>query len=278
MSTHAPTSPEEKHSNVMAPPSGQGVTLHAAFAGVRRVPQPINEPINSYAPGTPQRAELKARLKSMAAEKIDIPLIIGGREIRTGQTHQTVMPHDHGHVLAEYHLAGAEHVQQAIAAAASARREWAAWPWEDRIAVILRAAELLATTWRATLNAATMLGQSKTVFQSEIDAACEMIDFWRFNASFAQELYSEQPISGPGVWNQMEYRNLEGFVYAVSPFNFTAIGGNLTTAPALLGNTVVWKPSHAAMLSSYYTYKVLEEAGLPPRGIKFLPGRAGVVT
>ena len=227
----------------MAPPSGHGVTLHAAFAGVRRVPEPINEPINSYAPGTPQRAELKARLKSMAAEKVDIPLIIGGREIRTGNLHDVVMPHDHGHVLGQYHLAGTEHIQQAIAASAAARREWAAWPWEDRAAVLLRAAELLATTWRSTMNAATMLGQSKTAFQSEIDAACEMIDFWRFNTYFAQELYQEQPISSPGVWNAMEYRNLEGFIYAVSPFNFTAIGGNLTTAPALLGNTVIWKPA-----------------------------------
>ena len=152
------------------------------------------------------------------------------------------------------------------------------WPWEDRAAVLLRAAELLATTWRSTLNAATMLGQSKTVFQSEIDAACEMIDFWRFNAAFAQELYSEQPISSPGVWNPMEYRNLEGFVYAVSPFNFTAIGGNLTTAPALMGNTVIWKPAHAAMLSGYYTYKVLEAAGLPPGVINFLPGDPVMIT
>ena len=262
----------------MAPPSGHGVTLHAAFAGVRRVPEPINEPINSYAPGTPQRAELKARLKSMAAEKVDIPLIIGGREIRTGNLHDVVMPHDHGHVLGQYHLAGPEHIQQAIAAAAAARREWSAWPWEDRAAVLLRAAELLATTWRSTMNAATMLGQSKTAFQSEIDAACEMIDFWRFNTYFAQELYQEQPISSPGVWNAMEYRNLEGFIYAVSPFNFTAIGGNLTTAPALMGNTVIWKPSHAAMLSSYYTYRVLEAAGLPPGVINFLPGEAAGIT
>jgi len=262
----------------MAPPSGHGVTLHAAFAGVRRVPEPINEPINSYAPGTPQRAELKARLKSMAAEKVDIPLIIGGREIRTGNLHDVVMPHDHGHVLGQYHLAGPEHIQQAIAAAAAARREWSAWPWEDRAAVLLRAAELLATTWRSTMNAATMLGQSKTAFQSEIDAACEMIDFWRFNTYFAQELYQEQPISSFGVWNAMEYRNLEGFIYAVSPFNFTAIGGNLTTAPALMGNTVIWKPSHAAMLSSYYTYRVLEAAGLPPGVINFLPGEAAGIT
>ncbi|HET7698869.1 MAG TPA: L-glutamate gamma-semialdehyde dehydrogenase [Vicinamibacterales bacterium] len=278
MSTHAPTSPAEKHSDVMAPPPGQGVTLHAAFAGVRRVPEPVNEPNFTYAPGTPARAELKARLKSMAAEKIEIPLIIGGREIRTGKLEKTVMPHDHGHVLAEYHLAGPEHIQQAVAAAAAARREWAAWPWEDRAAVLLRAAELLATTWRPTINAATMLGQSKTAFQSEIDAASEMIDFWRFNAYFAQELYREQPISGPGVWNQMEYRALEGFIYAVSPFNFTAIGGNLTTAPALLGNTVIWKPASSAMLSGYYTYKVLEAAGLPPGVINFLPGNSVEIT
>jgi 1-pyrroline-5-carboxylate dehydrogenase len=182
------------------------------------------------------------------------------------------MPHDHGHALAEYHLAGPEHVEQAIAAAAAARREWASWPWEDRAAVIVKAAELLATTWRATLNAATMLGQSKTVFQSEIDAACEMIDFWRFNAAFAEELYHEQPVSGSGVWNAMEYRNLEGFVYAITPFNFTAIGGNLTTAPALMGNTVIWKPASSAMLAAYYTYKVLEAAGLPPGVINFVPG------
>ena len=252
--------------------SSAGVTLDAAFAGIRRVPQPINEPNRSYAPGTPERAELKARLASMAAEKIDIPIVIGGKEIRTGKIEKTVMPHAHQHVLAEYHKAGPEHVQQAIAAAADARREWAAWAWEDRAAVILRAAELLATTWRPTINAATMLGQSKTAFQSEIDAASEMIDFWRFNTYFAQELYSEQPVSSPGMWNMMEYRALEGFVYAITPFNFTAIGGNLTTAPALMGNTVIWKPASSAMLSSYYTLKVLEAAGLPPGVINFLPG------
>jgi 1-pyrroline-5-carboxylate dehydrogenase len=250
------------------------ITLDAAFAGVRRVPVPVNEPTRAYAPGSPERAELKARLKSMAAEKIEIPLVIGGKEIRTGRIEKSVMPHNHQHVLAEYHKAGPEHVQQAIAAAAEARREWASWPWEDRAAVILRAAELLATTWRATINASTMLGQSKTVFQSEIDAACEMIDFWRFNTYFAQELYNEQPVSGPGVWNQMEYRNLEGFVYAITPFNFTAIGGNLTTAPAIMGNTVVWKPASSAMLSGYYTLKVLEAAGLPPGVINFVPGDA----
>jgi len=251
-----------------------GSTPIAAFAGIRRVPQPVNDPNRSYAPGSPERAELKARLKAMAAEKLDIPLVIGGKEVRTGRTAQTVMPHDHKHVLADYHLAGPEHVQQAVAASAAARREWGGWPWEDRAAVMLRAAELLATTWRSTVNAATMLGQSKTAFQAEIDAASEMIDFWRFNAYFAQELYGEQPISGPGVWNQMEYRPLEGFVYAISPFNFTAIGGNLTTAPALMGNTVVWKPASSAILSGYYTLKLLETAGMPPGVINFIPGDA----
>jgi len=272
MSTHAPTSPAEAHSNVTAGPSPQTVTLNAAFAGVRRIPAPVNEPTRSYAPGSPERAELKARLESMAKEKVDIPIVIGGREIRTGQTHDVVMPHAHGHVLGAYHIARPEHIQQAVNAAITARREWSAWPWEERAAVLIKAAELLATTWRATLNAATMLGQSKTVFQAEIDSACEMIDFWRFNAAFAEELYSEQPMSSPGVWNSLEYRALEGFVYAVTPFNFTAIGGNLTTAPALMGNAVIWKPSHAAMLSSYYTFKVLEAAGMPPGIINFLPG------
>lgn len=251
-----------------------GTTTVAAFGGVRRVPQPVNDPNRSYAPGSPERADLKDRLKGMSGERLDIPLVIGGKEVRTGRTAQSVMPHDHKHVLADYHLAGPEHVQQAIAAAAEARREWGSWPWEDRAAVLLRAAELLATTWRSTVNAATMLGQSKTAFQAEIDAASEMIDFWRFNAYFAQELYSEQPISGPGVWNQMEYRPLEGFVYAISPFNFTAIGGNLTTAPALMGNTVLWKPASSAILSGYYTLKVLEAAGLPPGVINFIPGDA----
>src|SRR6187455_1364528 len=194
--------------------------LNAAFAGIRRVPTPINEPNKTYAPGTPEKAALKARLKSMAAEKIEIPLIIGGREIRTGKLEKSVMPHDHSHVLAEYHVAGPEHIQQAIEASAVARREWSAWPWEDRAAVLLRAAELLATSWRPTINAATMLGQAKTVFQSEIDAACELIDFWRFNVAYAEELYREQPLSDHSMWNQLEYRPLEGFVYAITPFNF----------------------------------------------------------
>src|SRR5918995_1467823 len=234
------------------------------FAGRRHVPRPENDANLSYAPGTPARAELKARLKQMADETVDIPIVIGGKEIRTGTTDRSVMPHEHGHALGNFHKASPEHVRQAAAAAVCARREWSSWSFDDRAAVFLRAAELLTTSWRSTIVAATMLGQSKTAYQAEIDAASEMIDFWRFNAYFAQELYHEQPKSSPGMWNQMEYRALEGFVYAISPFNFTAIGGNLTTAPALLGNTVVWKPAATAMLSGYYTLRCLEEAGMPP--------------
>jgi len=250
----------------------------AAMNAVRRVPTAINEPIRSYAPGSPERAELKARLASMATERVEIPLIIGGQEIRTGKTQQSVMPFKHKHVLADYHLAEPKHVQLAIKASLAARREWSAWPLEDRAAVLLRAAELLSTSWRATVNAATMLGQAKTAFQSEIDAACELIDFWRFNVGYAHELYQEQPISSTGVWNQLEYRGLEGFVYAVSPFNFTAIGGNLSTAPALMGGVSIWKPASSAMLSAYYVMRVLQAAGLPPGVINFLPGNSGMIT
>ena len=250
----------------------------SGFNGNRRVPPPVNEPVRSYAPGSPEKRELKARLKSMAGEKVEIPLIIGGHEIRSGHTMQTVMPHDHQHVLADWHIARNEDVTHAVDAARAAHREWSNWPWEDRVAVFLRAAELLATTWRATLNAATMLGQSKTAFQAEIDAACELIDFWRFNARFAQELYDEQPLSDRTMWNQLDYRPLEGFVYAVTPFNFTSIAGNLPTAPALMGNTVVWKPASSAMLSAYYIMKLLEEAGLPPGVINFVPGDAAAIS
>jgi 1-pyrroline-5-carboxylate dehydrogenase len=210
----------------------------------------------------------------MSSEIVDIPIIIGGHEIRTGRTERTVMPHDHQHVLAEWHGADAAHVQEAIEAAAAARREWASWAWHERAAVFLRAAELLTTTWRATLNAATMLGQSKTVYQAEIDSASELIDFWRFNPAYAEELYQEQPISSHAMWNQLDYRPLEGFVYAVTPFNFTSIAGNLPTAPALMGNTVIWKPASSAMLSAYYIMRLLEAAGLPPGVINFVPGDA----
>lgn len=244
----------------------------SAFAGTRRVPEPVNEPVRQYAPGSPERASIKARLAAMASERVDIPLIIGGREIRTADVHHAVMPHHHQHVLADWHRAEREHVVQAIDAAAEARREWANWAWEDRAAVFLKAADLLATSWRDTLNAATMLGQSKTVFQAEIDSACELIDFWRFNAAFAESLYNEQPLADKGVWNQMDYRALEGFVYAVTPFNFTAIGGNLPGSPALMGNTVIWKPAASAMLSAYYIMRLLQEAGLPPGVINLVPG------
>jgi 1-pyrroline-5-carboxylate dehydrogenase len=250
----------------------------AVLNAARRVPSPVNEPIRSYAPGSPERAELKARLASMANEHVDIPLIIGGKEIRTGKTQQSVMPFKHKHVLANYHMAEPKHIQMAIKAAMAARREWSGWSFEDRAAVLLKAAELLATSQRATVNAATMLGQAKTAFQTEIDAACELIDFWRFNVSYAQELYHEQPISSAGVWNQLEYRPLEGFVYAVSPFNFTAIGGNLSTAPVLMGGVSIWKPASSAMLSAYYVMRVLEAAGMPPGVINFLPGSAGMIT
>jgi 1-pyrroline-5-carboxylate dehydrogenase len=248
------------------------------IAGRRRVPHPENDPNLTYAPGTPARAELKARLAKMAGETIDIPLVIGGKEIRTGATEKSVMPHKHGHVLGNFHKASADHVRQAVDAALAARAEWSSWSFEDRAAVFLRAAELLTTTWRSTIVAATMLGQSKTAYQAEIDAASELVDFWRFNVAFAQDLLSEQPDSTHAIWNQMEYRPLEGFVYAISPFNFTAIGGNLAGAPALMGNTVVWKPAGTAMLSAYYVMKLLEAAGLPPGVINFVPGNAAEIS
>src|SRR5438067_1905736 len=244
----------------------------SGFAGTRLVPPPVNEPVRSYAPGTPERAALKQRLDEMAEERVDIPLVIGGEEIRSGDIAHAVMPHDHRHVLADYHKARVEDVARAIRAAREARREWANWSFEDRAAVFLRAAELLSTTWRHTLNAATMLGQSKTAHQAEIDSACELIDFLRFNVHFAQELLAEQPKSDHAMWNQMDYRPLEGFVYAITPFNFTAIGGNLPTSPALMGNTVIWKPAATAMLSAHYIMQLLTEAGLPPGVINFLPG------
>jgi 1-pyrroline-5-carboxylate dehydrogenase len=238
----------------------------------------MNDINRGYVPGSPERAELKARLAQMAGERIEIPAVIGGRRVRTGRLAQAVMPHDHQHVLADWHAADAAHVQQAIEAALEAHREWAHWPWQDRAAVFLRAAELLNTTWRATLNAATMLGQSKTVFQAEIDSASELIDFWRFNPFYAEQLYAEQPLSTAGAWNQIDYRPLEGVVYAVTPFNFTSIAGNLPTAPALMGNTVVWKPASSAMLSAHYILELLHAAGLPPGVINLVAGDAAAIS
>ena len=241
--------------------------------GVRQLPPTVNEPVRSYAPGSPERASLQARLAAMETERPDIPAVIDGKEVRhKGSTHNATSPHKHRHVTATVHAATTKDVQAAIASGQRAWREWSEWSWEERAAVFLKAADLLAGPWRDTINAATMLGQSKTVYQSEIDAACEMTDFFRFNVAFARELCAEQPISAPGMWNQSEYRPLEGFVYAVTPFNFTAIGGNLPTAPALMGNVVLWKPAAAAMLSAWYTLQLLHEAGLPPGVINFVPG------
>jgi 1-pyrroline-5-carboxylate dehydrogenase len=240
--------------------------------GIFRVPPPVNEPVRDYAPGSRERASLQLRLEQMRNERLEIPLNIGGEEVRTGKLREAVMPHDKDHVLADVHQGGPKEVEKAISASAEAWEDWHRVPWEERAAVFLRAAELLAGPWRDTLNAATMLGQSKTAHQAEIDAACELIDFWRFNPAFMTRMYEEQPISGPGVWNRMEYRPLEGFVFAVSPFNFTAIGGNLTGAPALMGNTVIWKPASTAMLSAYYTMRIFQEAGLPDGVINLVYG------
>jgi 1-pyrroline-5-carboxylate dehydrogenase len=232
----------------------------------------VNEPVRSYAPGTPERPSLQARLEQMKAERLEVPCVIGGEDVTTGNLKEAVMPHDKDHVLADVHQGGAKEVERAIEAAGEAWNDWHRLPWEERAAVFLRAAELLAGPWRDTLNAATMLGQSKTAHQAEIDAACELTDFWRFNPTFMTRIYEEQPLSGPGTWNRMEYRPLEGFVFAVTPFNFTAIAGNLPAAPALMGNTVVWKPASTAMLSAYYIMRLLQEAGLPDGVINLVYG------
>jgi 1-pyrroline-5-carboxylate dehydrogenase len=245
--------------------------------GIFRPPPPRNEPVLGYEAGSFERTELQARLAAMAKEPIEIPVVIAGEEVRTGDTFDAVMPHDKEHVLAHVHKAGAAEVDRAIAASAEAWEDWHRLPWEERAAVFLRAAELLSGPWRSTLVAATMLNQSKTAHQAEIDAACEVIDFWRFNVQFMTRIYEEQPVSSPGVWNRMEYRPLEGFVFAISPFNFTAIGANLVSSPAVMGDVVLWKPASTAALSSYWTLKLLEEAGLPPGVVNFLPGSGAAV-
>jgi 1-pyrroline-5-carboxylate dehydrogenase len=245
--------------------------------GIFHVPQPVNEAIRAYAPGSPEKKSLKAKLAELKAKEIEIPLIIGGEEVRTGRMGACLVPHNHGHVLARYHKAGKAEVERAIAAAREAHRTWSRMPWYDRAAVILKAADLLAGPWRDTLNAATMLGQSKTPFQAEIDSACEVIDFWRFNPYFAQQIYSSQPISSPGLWNRTEYRALEGFVFAVTPFNFTSIGANLPTSPALMGNTVLWKPASTGVYPAYFNMKLLMAAGLPPGVINLVIGSGGEV-
>jgi 1-pyrroline-5-carboxylate dehydrogenase len=242
-----------------------------------KVPKPANEAILNYAPGSAEKKEIKLKLLELSAQTVEIPLIIGGKEIKTGKTAEIVMPHNHKHVLGIYHKATEKEVNLAIEEALKAQKAWAAMPWEHRVSVFLKAAELLAGPWRAILNAATMLGQSKTVFQAEIDSACELIDFWRFNSYYMAQIMADQPESSPGVWNRVEYRPLEGFIFAVTPFNFTSIAGNLPTAPAIVGNVVLWKPASSAVYSAYYLMKLFEEAGLPPGVINFIPGSGGQV-
>ena len=245
--------------------------------GIFRVPEPHNEPVLGYKPSSPERNELRRRLDELSSERLDIPLVIGGEDVQTGDTFEAVMPHNRSHVLANVHKGGTAEVDRAISAAAEAWEDWSRTPWEDRAAVFLRAAELLAGPWRQTLNAATMLGQSKTAHQAEIDAACELIDFWRFNVQYMTRIYEEQPISSPGVWNRLEYRPLEGFIFAVTPFNFTSIAGNLPTSAALMGNTVVWKPASTAAVSAHFLMQLWEEAGLPPGVINLVYGSGAAV-
>ena len=247
------------------------------FNGIFHIPAPLNEPCLQYAPGSDERAELKAKLKEMLGRQVDVPMIIDGEEVRSGQLADIRCPHDHHHILGRYHQADAHIVTKAIDAAEKAKRQWGEMPWDSRAIVFLKAAELLAGKYRQTLNAATMLNMSKTPNQAEIDSACELIDFWRFNPHFMEEVYGDQPTSSPGILNYMEHRPLDGFVLALTPFNFTSIAGNLPTAPALMGNTVVWKPASAAVLPAYFIMKILEEAGLPPGVINMVLGPGPVV-
>lgn len=236
------------------------------------IPTPENESVRQYGPGSADRANLREVLARLGEQQIDIPVVIGGRNYTTGRLGECRCPHDHAKVLGRYHKANAGLVNRAIEAAAAVKPVWAAMPWHERAAIFLRAADMLAGSWRMTLNAATMLSQSKNSFQAEIDAACELIDFWRFNAKFMEDIYGQQPISSKGVWNRLEQRPLEGFVFAVTPFNFTSIAGNLPTAPAMMGNTVVWKPASSAVYSGYFIMRLLSEAGLPEGVINFVPG------
>jgi 1-pyrroline-5-carboxylate dehydrogenase len=240
--------------------------------GVVKIPRPTNEPVMVYAPSSPEKASLKAELKRMLGEEIEIPLIIGGKEVQTGNFADCRCPHDHNHLLGRYHKAGADEITMAVDEAKKAWKDWSEMDWVSRASIFLRAAELLATKYRDAVNASTMLGQSKTVHQAEIDAACELIDFYRYNPYYMQQIYEEQPESSPGIWNYVEYRALEGFVFAVTPFNFTSIAGNLPTSPAMMGNTVLWKPASSAVYSAYFIAQLLKEAGLPDGVINFIPG------
>ena len=242
-----------------------------------KVPVPINEPIKTYMPGSPERDQLKKKLTELKSQHIEVPLIIGGEEVKSGNTEEMVIPHNKKHVLGVYHKAGKKEVEMAIEAALEARKAWSEMPWEQRVAIFLKMADLLAGPWRARINAATMLGQSKVAHQAEIDSACELIDFWRFNSYYMTQLMGDQPYSPAGMWNRVEYRPLEGFVFAVTPFNFTSIAGNLPTAPALVGNVALWKPASSSVYSNYHLMKLFEEAGLPKGVINFVPGSGGQV-
>lgn len=239
--------------------------------------RPVNEPVKSYAPGTEERKALKKELERLSSQKVEIPLIIGGKEIKTGDMGTVVMPHDHGHVLADYHKAGEKEIKMAIDAAMEAKQQWEEMPWVERASIMMRIAELITTKYRYLMNAVTMLGQSKTPHQSEIESVCETADFLRFNSYFAGQIYQDQPLSPEGTINRTEYRPLEGFVFAVTPFNFTAIASNLTLSPALMGNTTVWKPATTSLLSSYYLMKIYEEAGLPAGVVNFIPGKGSLI-
>ncbi len=242
-----------------------------------RFERPVNEAALSYAPGTKEREELKKEIERQSKLEVEIPVIIGGKEIKTGDTGKVVMPHNHQHVLATYHKAGKKEVEMAIEAAMEAKKEWEAMPWIHKASIFMRIAELITTKYRYLMNVSTMLGQSKTPHQSEIESVCEAADFFRFNAYFLSELYDDQPLSVDGLLNRTEFRPLEGFVFAITPFNFTAIAANLPTAPALVGNVSLWKPATTALLSSYYLMKIYKEAGMPDGVINFLPGKGSVV-
>lgn len=242
-----------------------------------QVPVPHNEPVFDYAPGTPERAQLKNALREMSSQQIEIPLIIGGEEVRTGNVGQAVMPHNHGHVLATYHKAGPAEVERAIAAAREAWEDWSRMPWEARAALFLKAADILTCRRRAEINAAAMLDLSKTANQSEIDAVAELADYWRYNPYYMMQIMQPQPANVPSVWNMTEQRPLEGFVFAITPFNFASIAANLPSAPAMMGNTVIWKPASSAIYSGYHLMRLMQDAGLPPGVINFLPGDGGTV-
>ncbi len=244
---------------------------------VFKIEKPKNEPVLSYAPGTKERKELKARLVELRNQEIEIPLIIGGKKVRTGKLGKCIIPHNKEAVIGRYHMAGEKEVVDAIDAALAARKEWESMPWEHRASIFLKAAEMLSGPYRSTINAATMLCQSKTAYQAEIDAVCELIDMLKFNTYFLNEIYKDQPDSTKDAWNRMEYRPLEGFVFAVTPFNFTSIAGNLPTSPAMAGNVVLWKPASSAVYSAYHVMSVLQKAGLPDGVINFIPGPGNVL-